>query len=474
MTDAPVCNLDAESAVLSAVMLDPTGNVLDEVRPMLDTGEPFYSTANQLIYRAVVSLDADGKTFDPVAVMQRLHDEKRDHQAGGSPYLAQIIEGTPTAGDPREHARIVRDLWRRRQVIALAVSTAARARHDVGTSADEVQLFMEDFEAAAGDLAHTHHDSTLEPIKDVLMRVGDSITAIQNGTATPGIETGIRLLDDRLGGLRDGDLNYIAARPGMGKTAYALDMARREAQDGYAVPFFSLEMPADQLAMRIIATDAKLDLNKLRRARLSRTEWNRYAESMQRIAKLPIFIDDTAAITPLEIRARLKRLAREVARGQHPAATKGRLGSAIIDYVQLVHPVRSTGSREQDVASISRDLKLAAKLLRLPLVALCQLNRKLESRVDKRPQLGDLRESGALEQDADTVLFLFRPGYYDAKDPSLQGWAEIIIGKQRNGPTGVVRVGFDAKCARFDNLAWSDEATEEEGPDEYEGDFEER
>lgn len=449
----PPHSLDVEAAVLSAVFLDATGARLDEVRTVVRP-ETFYSRAHGIIFEAVCALADRGGQIDVVTVLQMLRDQGRAEQVGGAAYLAQLVDATPAIANVQEHARILREHHRVRQTVHLAQRIAAEGYSTIGTDPAGVQKWLEGCEASIADLVHVHEERTLAPMPVVMDETAAMLDAIKSGGAA-GVPSGFTEVDAQTSGLHDGDFYIIAARPGMGKSAYALSMAARMAAAGYAVPFFSIEMPRVQLGARLVAMDARVDLKRMREQSFPPSERQKADASMKLLRDLPLFIDDSAVLTPLDIKARVKRIQREVAGGKHPNVTTGRIGAAFIDYLQLVRPTRDTHSREQDVASIGRDLKILSKVLGIPIIALCQLNREVEKRVEKRPQLSDLRESGAIEQEADAIQFIYRPSYYDRgknPDPALKGWAEIIVAKQRNGPTGTRRVAFREDCTRFDNL----------------------
>lgn len=449
--EMPPHNLDAEAAVLSAVILDHGGALLDDVRAVIEP-TAFYSRANGLIFDAVCTLADRGDKVDPVTILQLLRDQNRDAQVGGSPYLAQILDATPAMGNVAEHARIIREHHRLRAAITLAQRRAASGYSDVGVDPESVQRWLEEYEAEVAELVHVHESRKLLPLGDVMDETAALLDAIKSGGAA-GVPTGFTEVDAQTTGLHSGDFYLIAARPGMGKSAYALSMAERIAGAGYAVPFFSLEMPRVQLGTRLVAMHARVDLQSMRKDTFSTANRALADASMMALRDLPLFIDDSSVLTPLDIKARVKRLQREIAGGKYPSVTMGRIGCVFVDYLQLLRPSRQTYSREQDVASLGRDFKMLAKQIGVPVIALCQLNREVEKRTDKRPMLSDLRESGALEQEADAVTFIYRPSYYDrGKDAALRGWAEIICAKQRNGPTGITRVAFREDCTRFDNL----------------------
>lgn len=449
-TRIPPHNVDAEAAVLSAVMLDTSGSKLDEVRAIVSS-QTFYAEAHKRIFDAICEIADQGEKVDVVTVAQRLRATGRDKHVGGIQYLAQITDATPAIANVAEHARILREHFRVRQAIALAQKRAAEG-YSTPTDAQSVQKWLEDWEAELAELTHVNEQRMLVPLVDVLDETRSVLHSIRHGGAA-GVPSGFTLVDAQTTGLHDGDLYIVAGRPGMGKSGYGLSIAARIADAGYAVAIFSLEMPRVQLGMRLLAMDARVNLKTLREGKLSYTEQTQLDLSLKALRDSPLFLDDSAIITSLEIKARVKKLQRELDAGKHPGATQRRIGAVVVDYLQLVRPTRESHSREQEVASIGRDLKQLAKTLGVPVIALCQLNREVEKRTDKRPQLSDLRESGAIEQEADAIFFIYRPSYYDrTNDPALKGWAEIIVAKQRNGPTGTVKVAFREDCTRFDNL----------------------
>lgn len=439
---------DAEQSVLSAVLLDTTGAVLDEVRAVLDIADVFYTDRNRRIYEAVLELDRRNVRPDAVTVGQELESQKRLHQVGGTPYLVQLVHAMPHVANVREHALLVRSLYRRRRVIELARRKMIEAYGNVG----DFDEWVGGYEAELSDIAHTTHSQGLVPFGEV---AAEAVAQATNPMAQTGIDTGFKDLNGLMH-YHPGDFVIIASRPGMGKTAFALTTAVKQARLGFGVAFFSLEMPAIQLAMRLLAAEARVSLARMREGKLNGNEVANLQQGLAALQNLPIWVDDTPAISVLEIRARVRRLQSEIHQGRHPTVTQGALANVFIDYLQLARPAGRQGrTREEDVASMSRDCKQTAKELDVPVTALCQLNREVEKRQDKRPQLADLRESGALEQDADDVLFVFRPGYYDRErsEPSLHGWAEIIVAKQRNGPPGMRRVAFDEDHVSFADLA---------------------
>ena len=448
----PACDLDAEAAVLSACLLRPD-DVIDDIRAILPV-DAFYSDANRRIFEATLWCSDNSVPVDLVAVAQRLRDQGRLAQVGGTPYLGQIADATPAVLNAASHAAIVRNLWRVRMAGYTALKYSAEAYQSLG-GAEEIQAWLERAEGEFADIAHLRETSFLRPLSDVLKEVYSNVSnAYHQKQRLQGTPTGFTKVDEMLAGFRDGDLIVVAGRPGMGKSAYALCCALNAADAGFGVAFFSLEMPAVQLGLRILSTEARIDLSLLRKGRFDASVFSKIATEIQRLSQYPIWVDDTPGITVFEIRARIRRLQKEIAQGKHQEkVTQGRLGLAVTDYLQLQKPVIAGRSREEEVSNTSKASKEMAKQLAIPYMLLSQLNRNPEKRTDKRPELADLRESGSIEQDADVVKLLYRPAYYDRKqDPALKGWAELWIEKQRNGPTGMVKLAFQAEYARFDNF----------------------
>ncbi|MBW2523882.1 MAG: replicative DNA helicase [Deltaproteobacteria bacterium] len=465
----PPHDLDAEAAVLSAVLLDR--DALDRVIEMLRS-EHFYSEANGHIFEACTTLASEGTPIDIVSVASWLRDRERIQQVGGAAYLGQLVDATPAVAHVVAHARVVREKWRLRRLIALCQRYAAEGYGDVGNA----QEFIDTAEQGLYDLARTPETSTVHPLKDVLTTAFQQLTkAAERGDRITGVSTGFFDLDKKTAGLHRGDLMIIAARPGMGKTAFALNLAVNVAapravaaadgspppadaaeQPGHGVAVFSLEMPKEQVATRLVCTEARVDLGRLRQGHLGPDDWAGLTGAASVLSTLPIWIDDTPALGLLDLRAKVRRLQAELGRGvDQDDDDRHGLGVVIVDYLQLMQGRRGVSSREQEISEISRGLKQLAKELDVPVIALSQLNRGVETRgtKDKRPLLADLRESGAIEQDADTIIFIYRDEYYNPETTQDRGVAELIVAKQRNGPTGKVLTRFVSSCTRFDNLA---------------------
>ncbi len=463
----PPNDLDAEAAVLSAILL--SRDALDKVQPILQP-EHFYSDANRKIFEAFTDLSSKGRPIDILTTRSWLADRELLQRAGGSAYLAQILDSVPAVANVDDYAKTVREKWRMRQLISSCQRVAAEGYGTV----DNVQQFIDMAEQSVYEIARTPEATTVQHVKDVIRTTFDRLNeALQRGNRITGTPSGFTRLDKLTGGFNPGDLIITAARPGMGKTSLVLNIAVNVAlpqlvesespedpdggmagnvrqESGAGVAVFSLEMPKEQLAARLLCSEARVDVSKLRTGHLQREDWTRLTKAAGELAKLPIWIDDASDLSILELRAKVRRI-----QAMHAPR---KLGLVVIDYMQLMTGNPKITSREQQISEISRGLKKLAKDLGVPVIALSQLNRAVETRgtKDKRPQLSDLRESGAIEQDADTILFIYREEYYNKEDPAAEGLAELILAKQRNGPTGSIKVRFTKSCTRFDNLAEED------------------
>jgi replicative DNA helicase len=468
----PPHDLDAEAAVLSAILLNR--EALDRVLEILKP-EHFYSDANGKIFEASMALALAGTPIDIVSVASYLRDRETLSQIGGASYLAQLSDATPAVAHVGAHAAVVYEKWRVRQLIATCQRVAAEGYGDVGV----VQEFIDSCEQDIYQLARTASSTSVQPLSQVLRAAFQQITAAaERGDRITGISTGYEKLDAKTAGLHAGDLTIVAARPGMGKTSFVLNLAVNVAsprtvaspgpgeaghgierhEPGFGVAVFSLEMPREQLATRMVCSEGRVDLGRLRQGYLQPDDWRRLTESASYLSSLPIWIDDTPAISLLEVRAKVRRIQAEYNREASGTNSERKMGLVVIDYLQLMKGRDGVNSREQEISEISRGLKQLAKELSVPVIALSQLNRAVETRTtkDKRPQLSDLRESGAIEQDADMIVFIYRDEYYNPETTNAKGLAELIIAKQRNGPTGKVMTRFTASCTRFDNLAAGD------------------
>ena len=430
----PPHDMDAEAAVLSAVMLDP--HALDDLVDL----EPrhFYSESHRRIFEAAVELRAARQPVDVVTVGGWLKDRGRIAQVGGMSYLTELLNAAPAVANVGPYGRRVRDLWRVRQFIATAKRAAA-----LGYLEPSVELI----EKHAADVAKIADDQAVDALVPIATAMSEAYneSLLETPTGVTGTRTGLEDLDVLITGMHEGENIVVAGRPGMGKSALVFGAGLNVAREGGGVCALSLEMPRLQVAQRLAASLAGLDLRRLRLRRFTEDERRRWTDASSDVGRLPIMIDDTAGATLRHMRAKVRRAEREFAR------RKVKLKLVIVDYLQLAsHPQAS--SREQEVSEISRGMKALAKDFGCTVVALSQLNRGVETRSDKRPTMADLRESGAIEQDADAIVLLFREDYYDKKT-KRPGVAELIVAKQRNGPTGTVFAGWSARSASFHTLS---------------------
>jgi len=468
----PPHDLDAEAAVLSAILL--SREALDRVLEVLKP-DHFYSDANGRIFDAMTQLAISGTPIDIVSVASYLRDRERLQQIGGPTYLAQLADATPAVAHVGAHAQVVYEKWRLRALIATCQRVAAEGYGDVG----DPQGFIDGAEQAVYELARTASKTTAQPINQVLRAAFQQITAAaERGDRITGISTGYERIDAMTSGLHPGELVIVAARPGMGKTSFVMNIAANVAaprtvvipgpnehgsgierqEPGFGVIVFSLEMPREQLAVRMVCSEGRVDVGKVRQGHLQPDDWRKLTDAASWLSTVPVWLDDSPAISLLEVRAKVRRIQAEYDREATPTSADRKIGLVIIDYLQLMKGRDGAQSREQEISEISRGLKQLSKELSVPVIALSQLNRAVETRTtkDKRPMLSDLRESGAIEQDADMIMFIYRDEYYNPETTNAKGIAEIIIAKQRNGPTGKVKTRFTASCTRFDNLAPGD------------------
>jgi replicative DNA helicase len=433
--------LEAERAVLGGILLenDAMNVVLEEL-----SVDDFYSEANAKIFEAMIELFRRSQPVDHVTLREALVHSGKLASVGGDDYLLSLSNTIPSVSNIQAHARIVREKSLVRALIQACHEVTSRGYGDYGP----VEDFLDQSESAIFAVARKRARNPYEHVKDVVMRTFQEIHETANrGELITGLPTGYQQLDRMTAGMHGGDLIVVAGRPGMGKTSFALNVAHNAcAKTKAPVAIFSLEMPKGQLVRRLLGSEARVDGNRIRTGQLHKDDWPKLADAAGTLSELPIWIDDTPAITMLELRAKSRRLRSEVG-----------LSLIVVDYLQLMRSGSRNDSREQEISEISRSLKALAKELEIPVIALSQLNRGVESRGvrDKRPQLSDLRESGAIEQDADTIWFIYRDEVYN-RDSEDRGIAEIIIGKQRAGPTGTCRVRFFSEHTRFDDLAESE------------------
>ncbi|WCK54503.1 replicative DNA helicase [Aneurinibacillus sp. Ricciae_BoGa-3] len=436
----PPQNIEAEQAVIGAIFLEHEAliNVQDILLP-----EDFYRTAHQRIYHAILSLAERSEPVDLVTVTAELENRKELDDIGGVTYLTDLATSVPTAANVEYYARIVEEKALLRRLIRAATKIAA----DGYTSAEDVPGLLNDAEKSIMEIAQRRHASSFTHIKDVLMETYEQIEALAaNKGEVSGVPTGYPDLDKMTSGLKPSELIILAARPSVGKTAFALNVAQNvAARAGAPVAIFSLEMGATQLVQRMICAEGNIDAQRMRTGYFADEDWHKLTMAIGTLSAAPIYIDDTPGITVSDIRAKCRKLKAEAG-----------LGLILIDYLQLITGRRGGDNRQQEISEISRTLKLIARELECPVIALSQLSRAVEQRQDKRPMLSDIRESGSIEQDADIVAFLYRDDYYD-KETEKKNIIEVIIGKQRSGPTGTVELAFLKEYNKFVSLTQQNE-----------------
>ncbi|MCP5247704.1 MAG: replicative DNA helicase [Candidatus Accumulibacter sp.] len=438
----PPHSLEAEQSVLGGLLLDNAA--FDKIADLIAAGD-FYRDEHRRIYRQVCKLLERGKPADAVTVAESLDLAGEGNATGGLAYLGELAANTPSAANIRRYAEIVRERAILRQLVTAGDEIAGSALNPLGrdpkTLLDEAEAKV--FAIAEGGL---RHQTGFQHINPLLTQVVERIQELHdrdNPSDITGVPSGYHDLDGKTSGLQSGDLLIVAGRPSMGKTSFALNIAEHVAIEvGLPVAVFSMEMGGTQLAMRMLSSVGRLDAHRVRTGRLNDDEWSRLSFALGKMHEAPIYIDETPALNPIDLRARARRLHRQC----------GKLGLVVIDYLQLMSATSQGENRATEISEISRALKGLAKELGVPVMALSQLNRSLEQRPNKRPVMSDLRESGAIEQDADVIMFIYRDEVY-SPDTAEKGVAEIIIGKQRNGPIGTVRLTFLGEYTRFENFA---------------------
>ena len=436
----PPQSVEAEQAVLGGLMLDTSA--FDRIADMIvDTD--FYRRDHQLIYRAIRELAEKNRPFDAVTLGEWFESQGIAEQIAGGAYLIELASTTPSAANIKAYAEIVRDKAVLRQLIDVGTGIVNDGFQPEGRESAELLAQAEQQVFAIAE-AGARGRQDFVPVRKALIEAFDVLqTRNANGGGISGLSTGYTEFDEMTAGLQPTDLVILAARPAMGKTTLALNIAEAAAlKSKKAVAVFSMEMSASQLALRLISSVGRVNATRLRTGQLEDEDWSRVSSAIQIMKDVKIFIDDTPALSPDVLRAKARRLKRE-----------NDLGLIVIDYLQLMAVPGNSENRATEISEISRSLKGLAKELNVPVVALSQLNRSLETRTDKRPVMADLRESGAIEQDADVIVFIYRDEYYNKDASPDKGLAEIIIGKQRNGPTGSFKLKFFGEYTRFDNLA---------------------
>ncbi|MFC0679299.1 replicative DNA helicase [Lysobacter korlensis] len=436
----PPQSVEAEQAVLGGLMLAP--DAYDRVADQL-TDNDFYRRDHQLIFRAIRELAEKNRPFDAVTLGEWFESMGQSELVAGGAYLIELASTTPSAANIVAYAEIVRDKAVLRQLIEVGTGIVNDGFQPDGRESGEILAKAEQDVFAIAE-AGARGRTDFVPMNKALSEAFDVLqTRYANGGSVTGLPTGYTEFDDMTAGLQPTDLIILAARPAMGKTTFALNIAEHAAiRTKKAVAVFSMEMSSSQLALRLISSNGRVNAQRLRNGQLEDEDWSRVTSAIRMLREAKIFIDDTPGLSPEVLRAKARRLKRE-----HD------LGLVVIDYLQLMSVPGNTENRATEISEISRSLKHLAKELNVPVIALSQLNRSLEQRADKRPVMADLRESGAIEQDADIILFIYRDDYYNKENSPDKGLAEIIIGKQRNGPTGSVKLKFFGEYTRFDNLS---------------------
>jgi replicative DNA helicase len=439
----PPYSEDAEQAVLSAMLIDQDA-VMRAVEFVNDT--MFYAERHRRLFRAMVLITERGGVVDPLTLSEELLRRGELEAAGGKDYIGFLVDAVPTAANIEYHAQIVREKAILRRLIEVSTSIVAEAFEGKSTAAD----LLDEAESKIFLVAQQQTKDGFTRIKELLWPTMERIEALQRGGKTvTGVASGFNDLDELTSGFQPADLIIVAARPSMGKTAFTLNVAQHAAiEHNVPVAFFSLEMSKESLVQRMLTSEARIDAQRLRKGMLRDDDFPRLARAAGILSSAPVWIDDTPGMTLLEMRSKARRLKADAG-----------VGLVVVDYLQLMQGPSNSESRQQEVSQISRGLKALAKELNVPVVALSQLSRAPEQRTgdNKRPQLSDLRESGAIEQDADLIMFLYRQEFYDGpvdKDGnSLEGKAEVIVGKQRNGPTGIVNLFFHKQYTRFESYS---------------------
>lgn len=439
----PPQNIEAEQSILGSILLD--NQALNNVLEILSVKD-FYNEAHRRIFAATIELSDRNEPCDLITLTNILKNNKQLDAVGGMAYLASLVDNVPSAANAAYYAKIVKE----KAILRMLIGTATEILKNSYDTSAEIDQVLDKAEHAIFEISENKIRPAFFPIKDIIKDSFKTIERLYERKALiTGVPTGFEKIDDLTSGLQKSELIIIAGRPSMGKTAFALNIASHAAVEmGLPVAIFSLEMAKEQLAMRMLASEAKVDSHRLRQGRLGETDWPKLTIAAGRLSDAPIFIDDKPAIMVLEMKAKARRLKAESG-----------LELIVLDYLQLMRGGGNRDSREQEISEISRSLKALAKELNVPVIALSQLNRKVEDRTNRRPQMADLRESGAIEQDADLIAFIYRDELYNkSEDNPEKGMAEIIIGKQRNGPVGTVKLAFLEKYTSFENLARPEEA----------------
>lgn len=441
----PPHSIEAEQSVIGGLLLDNTR--FDEVAGILNADD-FYRDDHRQIFRAFELLVEDKHPYDVVTVAEKLKSLEILEQVGGLPYLAELAENTPSSANILAYAQVVHERALFRKLLLTANTIEQITRNPEGRSAQKI---IEEAERNLQNIAESHaKQGETREVNEILSETVKQIEfLVANQGKLAGLATGFNELDEKVNGLKAPDLIIVAARPAMGKTSFAMNLiegAILKNEDPAPAVVFSMEMSAEQLMMRLVSANGRIDAGKISRGNLEDDDWPKLQASMTRLKDKPLYIDDTPALTPNELRSRVKRIERK----------HGKIGIIMVDYIQLMQVSGRSEGRTAEISEISRSLKAIASEFSCPVVALSQLNRALEQRPNKRPIMSDLRESGAIEQDADIIMFLYRDEYYN-EDSEDQGIAEVIIGKHRAGETCTIKLAFIGQQTRFDNLARDNE-----------------
>jgi replicative DNA helicase len=438
----PPQNLQAESSVLGGILLEneAVNLVLELLR-----AEDFYRESHRKIFRAMIELSDRNEPVDLITLSEFLKGRGDLEAVGGTAYLASLADFVPTAANISFYARIVREKSILRSLISTATDIATRGYEEQGN----VEEFLDAAEKVIFDISEKKIKASFIAVGDMIKDTLKTVEKLyERKEMVTGVPTGYEDLDRLTAGLQPADLVIVAGRPSMGKTAFSLNIATNAAFAGIGAAVFSLEMAKEQLVLRLLCSEARVNNSKVRSGYLSERDFPKLANAAGRLHEAPIYIDDTPAISVLELRAKARRLIRDRSK---------KVGLIVIDYLQLMRGMGNASNREQEISEISRSLKALAKELNVPVIAISQLNRRVEDRGDRRPMMSDLRESGAIEQDADVIMFIYRDEVYNKNDDSLKGVAEIIVAKQRNGPTDTVKLTFLNEFTRFENYTERDE-----------------
>lgn len=430
----PPQNIEAEQSVLGAIILDNEAlpKAIEALSP-----DDFYKETHRRLYKSIIALFERSEPIDIVTLTDYLRKSDEIEAVGGISYLSYLANSIPTSANIRYHAKIVSE----KSMLRALIRTATQITSEVYENSRDVDEVIDYAQKMIFDITDKRTKISFSPLRDVIKDTFKMIEHLYDKKeAITGVPSGFKDIDELTSGFQSGDLIIVGGRPGMGKTAFALNVAGYVAADmRETVAVFSLEMSKEQLALRMICAESGVNSSSVRKGFIGKQDWIKLTNAAGRLADAPIFIDDSSMLTVLEIRAKARRLKMEY----------GMLSLIVVDYLQLMRSMGKFERREQEISDISRSLKALAKELKVPVIALSQLNRAVEQRGEKRPTLADLRESGALEQDADVIIFLYRDEFYNKNNPSNKGKAELIVAKQRNGPTGIVDLTYLADSTKF-------------------------